>query len=99
LLLAFLNFSFFRSDFPCNARTLSSLFAAPKQPFNSPELIAAAAGVLELRHQPADLVVGIIVLRSYQTLIWSGDIATLYGQIMNHESGENINLGHDIIKR
>jgi hypothetical protein len=36
---------------------------------------------------------------SYQTLIWSGHIATLYGQIMNHESGKNINLGHDIIKR
>jgi hypothetical protein len=36
---------------------------------------------------------------SYQTLSWSGYIATLHGQIMNHESGDNINLGHDIIKR
>jgi hypothetical protein len=38
-------------------------------------------------------------LRSYQTLIWLGNIATLYGKIMNHESWENIDLGHDIIKR
>jgi hypothetical protein len=60
LLLAFLSFSFSRSDFPPTAEP--SLFPAPKPPFNSPELFAPAAGVLELRRQPTDLAVGVIVL-------------------------------------
>jgi hypothetical protein len=61
-LLAFLSFSFSHSDFPSNRQTISPLFLAPKHPFNSPELFAATAAVLKLRRQPADLVVGVIVL-------------------------------------